>query len=162
VEISSPAWPGKTFSGRVLMVYPFLDPKTRTIKVRIEIANPGMRLKPDMFVQALIRLPLSSSVVVPAAAVMDTGARQVVWIQAKEGVFEPRNVKVGARVGDEVQIIQGLAKGEVIAASGAYLIDSESQLRGGPGAGHESHGTAPPPAVPAGKKDDLKMDDMKM
>jgi Cu(I)/Ag(I) efflux system membrane fusion protein len=162
VEITSRAWPGKSFWGRVLMVYPFLDPKTRTVKVRIEIANSGMQLKPDMFVQALIRLPLSASVVVPVAALMDTGARQVVWIQVKDGVFEPRDVKAGARVGDEVQILKGLTKGEVIAASGAYLIDSESQLRGGPAAGHEGHGAAPPSSAPAGKKDELKMDDMKM
>jgi Cu(I)/Ag(I) efflux system membrane fusion protein len=162
VDITSPAWPGKTFSGQVLLVYPFLDPKSRTAKVRIELANAGMQLKPDMFVQALIRLPLAPSVVVPASAVMDTGVRQVVWIQVKDGVFEPRQVRAGVRVGDEVQILQGLTKGEVIAVSGAYLIDSESQLRGGPATGHEGHGAASPPAAPAGKKDDLKMDDMKM
>jgi Cu(I)/Ag(I) efflux system membrane fusion protein len=143
------------------MVYPFLDPKTRTARARIELANDGMRLKPDMFVQAMIRLALPPSVVVPVAALMDTGSRQVVWIQVQDGVFEPREVKAGVRVGDRVQILQGLAKGEVIAASGAYLIDSESQLRGGPAAGHEGHGAAQPPAG-GGKKDDLKMDDMKM
>jgi Cu(I)/Ag(I) efflux system membrane fusion protein len=162
VEISSTAWPGKTFKGRVLMVYPFLDPKTRTAKVRIELANDGMRLKADMFVQATIRLALPPSVVVPVASLMDTGSRQVVWVQVKDGVFEPREVKAGVRVGDRVQILQGLTKGEVVAASGAYLIDSESQLRGGPAAGHEGHGAAPGQPAPAGKKDDLKMDDMKM
>jgi Cu(I)/Ag(I) efflux system membrane fusion protein len=162
VEITAPAWPGTTFTGRVLMVYPFLDPRTRTVKVRIEIANPGMRLKPEMFVQALIRLPLPAAVVVPATALMDTGKRQVVWIQVQDGVFEPREVQAGVRVGDEVQILKGLAKGEVIAATGAYLIDSESQLRGGPATGHEGHGAPSPGAAPAGKQGDMTMDDMKM
>jgi Cu(I)/Ag(I) efflux system membrane fusion protein len=161
-EITAPAWPGTTFTGRVLMVYPFLDPRTRTVKVRIEIANPGMRLKPEMFVQALIRLPLPAAVVVPATALMDTGKRQVVWIQVQDGVFEPREVQAGVRVGDEVQILKGLAKGEVIAATGAYLIDSESQLRGGPATGHEGHGAPSPGAAPAGKQGDMTMDDMKM
>lgn len=162
VEITSTAWPGKSFKGRVLMLYPFLDPKTRTIKARIELANPGLLLKPDMFVQTTLKVALPSSVVVPSSAVMDTGTRQMVWIQVKDGVFEPRQVKVGARVGDEVQILQGLTTGEVIASSGAYLIDSESQLRGGPAPGTDTGSPASSPQTPATKHDDMKIDDMKM
>ncbi|HBB69638.1 MAG TPA: efflux RND transporter periplasmic adaptor subunit [Geobacter sulfurreducens] len=168
VEVTSASWPGKTFAGRISLVYPFLDPKTRTIKARIELSNPGLKLKPDMFVNAAIKMPLGSAVVVPAAAVMDTGTRQVVWVQVKEGTFQPRDVKVGARVGDEVQVLSGLTAGEVIASSGAYLIDSESQLRGGSGTGHEGmpgmekEGVKPAPAAPPAKKNDMGMDDMKM
>ncbi|RNC67312.1 MAG: efflux RND transporter periplasmic adaptor subunit [Desulfuromonadales bacterium] len=168
VEVMSAGWPGKTFAGRVAMVYPFLDPKTRTIKARIELSNPGLKLKPDMFVNALIKVPLGSSVVVPATAVMDTGTRQMIWVQVKEGTFEPREVKAGARISDQVQILSGLAQGEIIATSGAYLIDSESQLRGGSTQDHSQHGAAPgakgepqKPAAP-GKKNDMNMDDMKM
>lgn len=179
VEVSSQAWPGKTFAGRISLVYPFLDPKTRTVKVRIELSNPGNRLKPDMFVNASIKLPVGSSIVVPATAVMDTGTRQVVWVQVKEGAFEPRDVKIGARVGDEVQILAGLKTGEMIASSGAYLIDSESQLRGG-AQDHGQHGGASAanpvqqpaaapgngagqqPAAPAKKNGSMGMDDMKM
>ena len=185
IEVTAPAWPGRTFHGRIAFVYPFLDPKTRTLKVRIQLGNPGLILKPDMFVNVVVKQHLGSSIVIPSTAVMDTGKRQVVWVQVKEGVFEPRDVQVGPRVGDEVQIIKGLESGEIIAGSGTYLIDSESQLRGGAASGHEGHGTqntigadkgldmgtmemenehkGHAPAKPTkNKKNDMNMDDMKM
>jgi Cu(I)/Ag(I) efflux system membrane fusion protein len=167
VDILSQSYPGKTFRGRVTFVYPFLDPKTRTVKVRVEIPNPGLKLKPDMFVNATIKVPLGSSIVVPVSAVMDTGQRQVVWVETKPGMFAPRDVKVGARSGDNVQIMSGLNAGEKVASSGGYLIDSEAQLKGGSG-GHEGmpgmkmeEKGAPAPAAPK-KKDGMSMDDMKM
>ncbi|MBJ6727641.1 efflux RND transporter periplasmic adaptor subunit [Geomesophilobacter sediminis] len=184
VDIVSQSYPGKTFRGRVAFVYPFLDPKTRTVKVRVEIPNPGLKLKPDMYVNASIKVPLGSSVVVPSSAVIDTGQRQVVWVQSKPGMFEPRDVKIGARSGDNVQIISGLNAGEAVASTGAYLLDSESQLKGGgpqnmPGmkmdqpAGAPSAGPSaapaqpghkgPAPAAPPSKKGgSLDMSDMKM
>ena len=165
VEVTSQSYPGKTFTGRVSFIYPFLDPKTRTVKVRVEIPNPGLKLKPDMFVNAKVKAPLGSALTVPVASVIDTGNRQVAWVETKPGMFEPRDVKVGGRSGDYVQIVSGLKAGEKVAASGAYLIDSEAQLKGGSG-GHAGHGetkkedkAAP---APAPKKDDMKMDDMKM
>jgi len=145
VEIVSQSYPGRTFSGRVSFIYPFLDPKTRTVKVRVELGNPGLKLKPDMFVNALIKAPLGNTLAVPASAVMDTGKRQVVWVETQPGMFEPRDVQVGARSGDKVQIMSGLNRGDKIAVSGGYLIDSESQLGGG-GGGHQGHGAAPAPA----------------
>ncbi|GFO69680.1 RND transporter [Geomonas limicola] len=171
VAIQSQSYPGKTFSGRVSFIYPFLDPKTRTVKVRVELANPGLKLKPDMFVNAIIKSPLGTGLAVPASAVMDTGTRQVVWVEKDAGMFEPRDVKVGARVGENVQILSGLSQGEKVAATGGYLIDSESQLKGG--SGHEGHTPAAPapagqpapaaPGAPAPKKGGgLSMDDMKM
>jgi len=174
VGIQSQSYPGKTFTGRVSFIYPFLDPKTRTVKVRVELGNPGLKLKPDMFVSAIIKSPLGASLAVPASAVMDTGTRQVVWVEKEAGMFEPRDVKVGARVGDKVQILSGVSQGEKVAASGGYLIDSESQLKGG--SGHEGHTPAAPaaqpaapgapaaPAAPAAPKKGggLSMDDMKM
>ena len=99
---------------------------------------------------------------------MDTGKRQVVWVEMKPGMFEPRDVKVGARVGDNVQILSGLKAGDKVAASGGYLIDSEAQLKGGGGghAGHEGMKMEEKGARrrrhPPKKKDDMKMDDMKM
>ena len=170
VSITSQSYPGKPFHGRVSFIYPFLDPKTRTVKVRVELANPGLKLKPDMFVNALIKSPLGPTLAVPASAVMDTGKRQIVWVEMQAGMFEPRDVQVGARVGDNVQIISGLAQGEKVAASGGYLIDSESQLKGG-GGSHEAmpgmkmdepKGAAP--AAPAAPKKGgaLDMGDMKM
>jgi Cu(I)/Ag(I) efflux system membrane fusion protein len=170
VEITSQSYPGKAFAGRVSFVYPFLDPKTRTVKVRVELANPGLKLKPDMFVNAMIKAPLPDALAVPVTAVMDTGTRQVVWVETKPGMFEPRDVKVGARVGDVIQILSGLLRGDKVASSGGYLIDSESQLKGS-GTGHEGmpgmkmeeqKGPAPAAPGPDKKKDGMSMDDMKM
>jgi Cu(I)/Ag(I) efflux system membrane fusion protein len=188
VEIRSQSFPGKPFSGRIAFIYPFLDPKTRTVKARVEMPNPGMKLKPDMFVNAIIKVPLGSAIVVPVTAVMDSGKRQVVWVESAPGMFEPRDVQVGQRTDDKIQILSGVKSGDKVAVSGAYLIDSESQLKGGggqdhskhtgggskpeagqtpaPAAGqqpkgeHEGHGATP--AAPPAKKSVLKMDDMKM
>lgn len=166
VEIASQSYPGKTFRGRVSYVYPFLDPKTRTVKVRVEIPNPGLRLKPDMFVNAAVKVPLGTVMAVPVTAVLDTGSRQVVWVEVKTGVFEPRDVKVGARVGDYEQILSGLQGGEKVASTGGYLIDSEAQLKGGGGSmpGMKMDGKGgKPPATPAPKKSGgMDMSDMKM
>ena len=176
VDIVSQSYPGKTFNGRVSFIYPFLDPKTRTVKVRVELANHGLKLKPDMFVNALIKVRLADALTVPVTALMDTGKRQLVWVETKPGLFEPRDVKVGARVNDRVQIISGLLRGDKVAATGGYLIDSESQLKGGGGAGHAGHEGmkmegqkgAPVPAPPAApapgqkKGGGMGMDDMKM
>jgi len=175
VDIVSQSYPGKTFSGTVSFIYPFLDPKTRTVKVRVQIANPGLRLKPEMFVTVSLKIPLGEALVVPVTAVMDSGKRKVVWVEMEPGMFAPREVQVGARVGDNIQILSGLARGDKVAASGGYLIDSEAQLKGGGGvhAGHEGtkmeeKGTPPAatgheghaPAAP--KQNDMSMDDMKM
>ena len=152
VEIISQSYPGQTFSGRVSFIYPFLDPRTRTVKVRVEMANPGLKLKTDMFVTAQIKAPLGNALAVPASAVMDTGKRQVVWVETQPGMFEPRDVQAGARVGDKVQILSGLNRGDKVAVSGGYLIDSESQLTSGSGGGgHEGHAGAPSsaPGAPA-------------
>ena len=182
VDLLSQSYPGKTFRGRVAFIYPFLDPKTRTVKVRVEIPNPGLRLKPDMFVNAKVKVPLGSSIVVPVSAVIDTGQRQVVWVEMKPGMFEPRDVKIGIRDGDNIQILSGLKDGEKVASSGGYLIDSEAQLKG-VGGGDESmpgmkmeekSGNTPAapiqpdldghkPAAPAPKKGGgMDMNDMKM
>ncbi|WP_298272402.1 efflux RND transporter periplasmic adaptor subunit [Geobacter sp.] len=182
VDIVSQSYPGRTFRGRVAFIYPFLDQKTRTVKVRVEIPNPGLRLKPDMFVNATVKVPLGTSIVVPVSAVMDTGQRQVVWVETKPGMFEPRDVKAGVRSGDNIQILSGLNAGEKVASSGGYLIDSEAQLKGG-GGGHqgmpgmkmEEKGGQPPaapaqpgheghtPGAPAPKKGGgMDMGDMKM
>ena len=129
VKIHSQSSPGSAFTGRIAFLYPFLDPKTRTLKARVEMANPGMKLKPEMFVNAVIKMPLQSAVVVPLTAVIDTGKRQVVWVERSSGVFESRDVEVGQRNSVMVQILSGIKPGERVAVSGAYLIDSESQLK---------------------------------
>jgi len=161
VEIRSAIEHGRAFYGRISFVYPFHDPKTHTVKARVEMPNPGYMLKPDMFVNAIIRVPLVNGIVIPVTAVIDTGNRQVVWVETAPDMFEPRNVKVGERVDDKIQILSGLKPGDKVAVSGGYLIDSESQLNGGNSVDHSQHGGSKPEAKPV-KNDSLKMDDMKM
>jgi Cu(I)/Ag(I) efflux system membrane fusion protein len=187
VEIRSSADQHVKVNGRISYVYPFHDPKTHTVKARVELANLGQKLKPDMFVNAIIKVPLVNGIVLPVTSVIDTGKRQVVWVETSPGMFEPRDVLVGERVDEKIQILSGLKVGDKVAESGGYLIDSESQLKGGggqdhskhtggkpaaqgevpaagqqqPQGGHEGHG-APPAQQPPAKKGTLKMDDMKM
>jgi membrane fusion protein, copper/silver efflux system len=170
VEIRSAVEHGAVFNGRISFVYPFHDPKTHTVKARVEMPNPGYMLKPDMFVNAIIRVPMVKGIIVPVTAVIDTGKRQLVWAEMSPGMFEPREVQAGERIDDQIQIMSGLKAGDKVAVSGSYLIDSESQLKGG-GQDHSQHGggakqdgNTGQPAVPTtpAKKDSLKMDDMKM
>jgi Cu(I)/Ag(I) efflux system membrane fusion protein len=167
VEIRSAMEHGSLFNGRISFVYPFHDPKTHTVKARVEMPNSGHMLKPDMFVNAIIRVPLVKGIILPVTAVVDTGKRQVVWVETSPWMFEPRDVQVGERVEEKVQILSGVKAGDKVAVSGGYLIDSESQLKGNGGVDHSQHSGATPeakgqaPAAPA-KKNSLKMDDMKM
>lgn len=165
VELTSSAAPGRPLVGRVTLIYPFLDPKTRTVRARVELPNPGLKLKPEMYVNALLKIGLGSTVVLPVSAVIDSGKRQLVWVEREPGIFEPRPVQIGQRSGDKLQILSGIKPGEKVAVSGAYLIDSESQLRGD-SQDHSQHtgGTQPGQSIPApGKKPDaLDMSDMKM
>jgi Cu(I)/Ag(I) efflux system membrane fusion protein len=179
VAIRSSADAHVAATGQISFIYPFHDPKTHTVKARVEMANSGMKLKPDMFVNAIIKVPLVKGIVVPVTAVIDTGKRQMVWVETAPGTFEPRDVQMGERVDDKVQILSGLKVGDKVAVSGGYLIDSESQLKGGGGQDHSQHigakpegkGPAPAPAgheghgaptAPAPAKKPLNMDDMKM
>jgi Cu(I)/Ag(I) efflux system membrane fusion protein len=109
--------------------------------------NPDLELKPDMFVNAVIKVPLGSAIVVPVNAVMDTGKRRVVWVETSAGMFEPREVQVGQQTDDTIQVLSGLNPDDKVAVSGGYLIDSESQLKGGGGQDHSQH-TGGKPATP--------------
>ncbi len=151
VKVFSQSYPDRTFMGRAVFVYPFLEPKTRTVKVRLELPNPRHELKADMFVNAAVQVPLGDAMAVPVTAVLETGKRRVVWVEKKPGMFEPREVNVGARVGDRFQILAGLRAGEKVAASGGYMVDSELQLRG-------SAGMAGMAGMQDGKKPDARQE----
>lgn len=136
-------FPGRTFRGRVTYIYPQLDAATRTLKVRIELPNPGFALKPEMYANVELRIDYGRSVVVPQEAVMDSGAEQMVFVAHEGGYFEPRKVTTGAKVGAEVIVINGLKSGERVVTSANFLIDSESKLKsaaGGMGMPGMSHG----------------------
>jgi Cu(I)/Ag(I) efflux system membrane fusion protein len=123
------AYPGERFSGRVAYIYPYLDEKSRTNKVRLELANHGGRLKPGMFAHVELRTRGGTGLMVPTNAVLDDGTEQVAFVARGEGVFEPRTVKVGRRVADAIEILEGLRDGEQVATGAAFFLDSESQLR---------------------------------
>jgi RND family efflux transporter MFP subunit len=139
-------FPGKTYSGRVTYVYPTLDPKTRTIKVRLEFPNPTYALKPDMYADVQLTIDYGMQIVVPSEAVLNSGTTQVVFIAKPGGYFEPREIKVGDQFDGQYAVLAGLKPGEKIVASGNFLIDSESRL------GSAMQGMAGMSAAPAGKK----------
>jgi hypothetical protein len=127
--VSVDAYPGDSFTGRVTYVYPYIDPQTRTNKVRYAVSNPGGRLKPGMFANVEIHAPGSAALMVPSDAVVDTGIDQTVFVSQGNGYFEPRRVKIGRRSGDQTQVMEGLKEGEHVAAGATFFLDSESQLR---------------------------------
>jgi Cu(I)/Ag(I) efflux system membrane fusion protein len=151
--------PGQTWTGKVTYIYPSLDEKTRTAKVRLEFANPREELKPEMFADVVLESAPRTALKVPDDAVLDSGTRKVVFVAKGEGVLEPREVKVGEQGGGAWEILSGLLEGEEIALGASFLVDSESRLasalagmRDGAATttGHESHrAPVPSPSVPS-------------
>jgi membrane fusion protein, copper/silver efflux system len=140
------AYPGKRFDGRIQYVYPRLETETRTLPVRVAFKNAQGTLKPGLFGTVEIGLPARSAVTVPSEAVIDTGDRRYVFVEASPGRFEPRVVTVGERSGERVEILEGLAEGERVVSSGNFFIDSESRLKASIAQGPE------PSAVPGGAR----------
>jgi Cu(I)/Ag(I) efflux system membrane fusion protein len=122
--------PGKEFKSKIDYVYPTLSGETRTARVRFSIPNPDGRLKPQMYSTVEIKINLGSKLAVPDDAVIDTGARQIVYVDKGEGYFEPREVMLGVRAEGYREVLMGLKAGERVAASAAFLVDSEAQLKG--------------------------------
>jgi Cu(I)/Ag(I) efflux system membrane fusion protein len=129
VFVTTEAYPDKVFQGRVAFVDPVVSPETRTLKVRIDLANPGGLLKPEMFVKVTLKGAKIRALAVPEGAVVITGDRALAWIETSPGSFEPRDVTVGRRGNGFYEILSGLTGGEPVAVSGGFLIDSESQLK---------------------------------
>ena len=135
-------FPGESFEGAVTYIYPSLDPKTRTAKIRFDLPNPEFRLKPEMWVNAELKIPLGSKLVVPEEAVMDSGTMQMVFVDRGQGHFESRHIQVGAKVQGYYEVLSGLREGERVVTSANFLIDSESQLKAATGAmGGHQHGS---------------------
>jgi RND family efflux transporter MFP subunit len=119
------------FTARVTYIQPQVDPQTRTSKVRLEVSNEGLQLKPDMFVNVQFPVGSARKLMVPADAVMDFGLKQTAYVDRGNGYLEGRKVRIGQRSGNRVEILAGLRPGERIVTSGTFLIDSESRLRAG-------------------------------
>jgi multidrug efflux pump subunit AcrA (membrane-fusion protein) len=152
--ITITAYPNETFDGRITYIYPTLKAETRTVPVRVELGNPGQRLKPAMFAQIELAVGGKTPVLtVPDSAVIHTGTRRIVLVQVKEGRFEPREVELGARGANFVEIVKGVRDGEQVVVAANFLIDAESNLKaavGGLGGLREQAGPASAPKAAAG------------
>ncbi len=142
VEVTTDAWPGRTFTGRISFIEPSVNPQTRTIRVRADLYNPRGLLKPNMFVAAKIFSPPVRGVFVPSSAVLYTGNGNVAWVEESPGVFTMRSVTVGISSGDNFQILAGLKPGEQVVTQGGFLIDSDAQLRASASGGMATGGGA--------------------
>jgi membrane fusion protein, copper/silver efflux system len=131
VEIELDAFPAERFAGLVSFIYPGLTPETRTARVRIELDNPGGRLKADMYATVLLSADMQAAEVlaVPETAVLDTGKKQAVLVERGEGRYEPREVKLGRRADGYAEILEGVKDGEKVVVSANFLIDAESNLQ---------------------------------
>ena len=157
-----PYVPGSHFNGKVLFVYPYLDVKSRTARLRLAFENPTDELKPGMYATILLKSELpGETLAIPDEAVIDSGTRKIVFVSRGKGKFEPRDVQLGVEGDDyQVQVLKGLTEGERIVVSGQFMLDSESRL-------HEAIQKMLEPAKPADtsqapKADNLDMKNMKM
>ena len=138
-NVTTDAYPGRTFYGRVDFIYPEVDMNTRTAKVRLVFQNPGLKLTPGMFVNVGMKVPLGRQLAIPASGVFQTGTRSIVFVDHGGGYLEPRDVTLGPGAADEFVVLKGLKPGERVITSANFLIDSESQLQSALGS------FAPPP-----------------
>ncbi len=118
----------KAYQARVSDVFPLFNAATQTLKVRMEVDNPGYALRPDMLVDVEFPIQLSPAITVPVDAVLDAGLKKTVFVDRGQGYFEPRKVETGWRLGDRIEITKGLSAGERIVVSGTFLLDSESRM----------------------------------
>ena len=152
-QVTVDSYPGRTFTGQIEEILPQVDMTTRTVRLRLVIANPGLKLKPGMFVNVDVQSTLGRQLVVPASAVFQSGTRQLVFLDHGNGSLEPKEVVTGSRVGDDFIVLKGLQPHQSIVTSANFLIDSESQLQAAagsfvpppPGAGSN----APSPNAPS-------------
>jgi len=163
--LSLKAFPNRTFTGRVAFIDPFLDPKTRTAKVRVEFPNSTGELKPEMFGEVVFQGRSRDGVRIPADAVIHSGTKSVVFVALGDGKFRPREVKLGETGSDYVEVVSGLEKGDGVVTRANFLVDSESRLRASlaalssPGsaapasAGHADHGGSAPAGEPSAKSE---------
>ena len=151
-QLTANAYPARTWRGAIDYIYPSVDPQTRTLRARLRFANAGLILKPGMYANVMIEKPLGTQITVPEEAVLDSGTRQIVFLDRGNGHFEPREVKVGQRAEGRREILSGVEPGDRVVSSGNFLVDSESRLKSAlPGMAAppaHQHGTAgaKPPA----------------
>src|SRR6058998_3062426 len=127
-EVTFEAYPGETFRGKVAYIYPYLNEATRTIRVRMEFANPHLKLKPGMYGNVMLHVDAGRRLVVPKEAVLDSGLRQLVFLDLGQGVYQPYPVKLGRRSQDYVEVLEGIKEGDRVVTSANFMLDAESKL----------------------------------
>ena len=127
--ITLTSFPGETFLGKIIHIYPYLNPETRTNSVRIEVGNPELRLKPAMSANLELHVDLGSRLAIPADAVLPAGVRNFAFVRRGDGYFEPREVRLGVKGEGFTEVLGGVAAGEIVVTSANFLIDSESSLK---------------------------------
>ncbi len=130
VTVTSDSYPGEEFKGQLSLVDPFINDVKRTGRVRLDIQNPELKLKPDMYVNVLLGMDMGQSLVVPVSAIMPTGKRNIAFVDKGEGKLEPRFLELGGKFGDVYAVKSGLKEGERVVASANFLIDAESKIQG--------------------------------
>ena len=123
------AYPGRSFAGHIDQILPQVDPMTRTVRVRLVFSNPGVVLKPGMYVSVSIAAPLGRQLVIPSSGVLQAGTRQIAFIDHGQGYLEPREIELGPRIDDRIVVLRGLRSGDRIISSANFLVDSEAQLQ---------------------------------
>ena len=127
-SVTFAAYPGETFRARVAYIYPSLNSEARTVRVRLELPNQGLRLKPGMYGTVTLRIESVKTLVVPKEAVLDTGLRQLVYLDRGQGVYEPASVKLGRKSQDRVEVLEGIKEGDRVVTSANFLLDADSKL----------------------------------
>jgi multidrug efflux pump subunit AcrA (membrane-fusion protein) len=145
-QVTVDAYPGRHFNGRIDQILPQVDMTTRTVRVRLVFSNPGVILKPGMYVNVAIAVKLGRQMVIPASAVLQTGTRAIAFVDHGDGNLEPRTIETGAQFDESVMVLSGLKPGEKVISSANFLVDSEAQLQAAAGAFAPS---APQPAAGA-------------
>jgi Cu(I)/Ag(I) efflux system membrane fusion protein/cobalt-zinc-cadmium efflux system membrane fusion protein len=140
-QVTVDAYPGRSFYGRIDQILPQVDPVTRTVRVRLVFRNPGVVLKPGMYVNVNIRVPLGRHLVIPTSAVLQSGQQAIAFVDHGQGYLEPRNIQVGPQIDDSVVVLNGLKAGDKVVSSANFLLDSEAQLQ----AAQDGFAAPPPP-----------------
>ncbi|MFQ5740434.1 MAG: efflux RND transporter periplasmic adaptor subunit [Acidobacteriota bacterium] len=151
VTMTMSSFPGRVFHGKISYLYPHLDPTTRTLEARLEFPNPNLLLKPQMYANIEIHVPLGQHLAVPESAVLRTGTRDLVFVDLGGGSMRLRQVEIGARAGGYYKVLRGLRAGERVVSSANFLIDAESKVQG-----VEASWETPKPATeraPGGRKE---------
>ncbi|MCK6438576.1 MAG: efflux RND transporter periplasmic adaptor subunit [Planctomycetes bacterium] len=133
----------ETFEAQVAFISPVVNPATRTVKARLELSNDERKLRPGAYGTATFDIPLPEAIIIPSDSVIDTGVRQIAFVKTSEGMFEPRQVRTGARAADQIIVLEGIREGEEVVVRAQFMLDSESRLRSaaavGGKPGHTGH-----------------------